>query len=266
MTFIQKLENCIKKYNTLLCVGLDPDLAKFPKHILSRKNPIFQFNKDIVNATTKFVCCYKLNIAYYASQGIEGLNSLLETIDYIHKEYADIPVILDAKRADVGHTSEQYAKEVFDVFKCDAVTVNPYFGFDSIEPFLKYKDKGIIVLCKTSNPGSSEIQNLKINKKPLYIKVAERIAVWNEKYGNCLLVVGATYPQELKEIREIAPKMFLLIPGIGAQGGDLEKTLKAGLTIEKSGLIISSSRGIIFSENPRRAALKLRDEINKYRN
>lgn len=265
MTFRQKLENIIKKNNSLLCVGLDPDLDKFPKYILNKKNPIFQFNKDIINETSNLVCCYKLNIAYYASQGMKGLNSLLETINYIHSKYADVPIILDAKRADVGHTSQHYAKEVFDIFKCDGVTVNPYFGFDSIEPFLKYKDKGIIVLCKTSNPNSSEFQNLKIDKKPLYIKVAERVVVWNEKYDNCLMVIGATYPQELKEIREITSDMFFLIPGIGAQGGDLEATLQAGLTKNKSGLIISSSRGIIFSENPRKEALSLRNEINKYR-
>lgn len=265
MNFKQKLENIVKKNNSLLCVGLDPDLEKIPKVFLKKRNHIFEFNKTIVNETASLVCCYKLNIAYYASQGMKGLMSLLKTITYIHKEYADIPVILDAKRADVGHTSEQYAKEVFDVVKCDGVTVNPYFGFDSIEPFLKYKNKGIIVLCKTSNPGSAEFQNLKINKKPLYIKVAERIIAWNGKYGNCLLVVGATYPQELKEIRAIAKDMFFLIPGIGTQGGDLGKTLAYGLDRRKSGLIISSSRGIIFSENPRQEAKKLRDEINKYR-
>lgn len=265
MNFRQKLENIIKKNNSLLCVGLDTDSAKIPQFFSKFADPFFEFNKTIIDNTSDLVCSYKLNIAYYASQGINGLNSLLKTIVYIHDHYTDIPVILDAKRADVGHTSEQYAKEVFDVFKCDGVTVNPYFGFDSIEPFLQYKDKGIIVLCKTSNPGSSEIQNLKINKKPLYIKVAERIAVWNKKYGNCLLVVGATYPRELKKIREIAPEMFLLIPGIGAQGGDLEATLQAGLTKNKSGLIISSSRGIIFAANPRKVALNLRNEINKYR-
>lgn len=265
MTFRQKLENIIEKNNSLLCVGLDPDFEKIPSRFTTRKNPILEFNKVIIDTTHDLVCAYKPNIAYYSSQGVDGLKSLQETILYIHKEHPEIPVILDAKRADVGNTSENYALEVFRIFKADAVTINPYLGLDAVEPFLKYKDKGIIVLCRTSNPGASDFQDLEIGHKPLYIKVAKKVVEWDKKYGNCLMVVGATWPKQLKEIREIAPSMFFLIPGIGAQGGDLKKTLKSGLTKNKSGLIISVSRGIIFSENPREEALRLKEEINKYR-
>ncbi len=265
MKFQRKLNNAIKKNNSLLCVGLDPDLKKIPSHLFDGKDSIFEFNKIIIGATHDLVCAYKPNIAYYSALGLDGLKSLQETIKYIHGEYSDIPVILDAKRADIGNTSENYATEAFKTLDTDAVTVNPYLGFDSIEPFLKYKDKGIVLLCRTSNPGASDFQDLKIKKEPLYIKVARKITDWDQKYKNCLMVIGATWPDELKTVRNIAPNMFFLIPGIGAQGGDLEKILKAGLTKDKSGLIISSSRGIIFSENPRKEALKLRNEINKFR-
>lgn len=265
MTFRQKLENIILKNNSLLCVGLDSDFEKIPPRFKTSKNPILEFNKVIIDTTHDLVCAYKPNIAYYSALGLDGLKSLQETIRYVHEVYPDVPVILDAKRADIGSTSKNYAIEVFKVLDADAVTVNPYLGFDSIEPFLKYSDKGVVVLCRTSNPGASDFQDLKVGNEKLYIKVAKKIVEWNKKYQNCLMVVGATWPGELSTIRKITPNMFFLIPGIGAQGGDLKKTLKAGLTHDKSGLIISSSRGIIFSENPREKALKLRNEINKFR-
>lgn len=279
MNFQQKLENAIKKNNSLLCIGLDTDINKIPKHLLEKEDPVFEFNKTIIDNTNNLVCCYKLNIAYYSAEGLKGLESLIKTINYIHDKYIDIPVILDAKRADVGHTSEAYAREVFDQINTDSVTVNPYFGLDSVEPFLKYKDKGIIVLCRTSNPGAGDFQDLIIDGEPLYIKVAQKITEWNKKHGNCLMVVGATWPEEMKKIRKIAPNMFFLVPGIGSQGGDLENTLKNGLTKEKSGLtpiksglIIHSARAIIyassnkdFAEKARVKAKQLRDSINKYR-
>lgn len=251
MTFLQKLEKAVRKNNSLLCVGLD--------------NGDSEFNKKIIDQTWDLVCAYKPNIAFYASHDNKGLNELRKTINYIHDRYTGIPVILDAKRGDIGNTANEYAKEIFDTFNADAVTINPYLGFDSIEPFLKRKEKGVIILCRTSNPGASDFQDLLINKQPLYIHVAKKVLAWNKKYENCLLVVGATWPKQLKQIRKLAPKMTFLIPGIGAQGGDLEKTLKAGLRKDKSGLIINSSRGIIFAQNPRTAAQKLREEINKYR-
>lgn len=265
MNFGKKLEKIIKKNNSLLCIGLDPDLEKIPSHLLKTKNPIFEFNKAIVDSTNDLVCCYKPQIAFYASNGLPGIKALIQTITYIHLKYPQIPVILDAKRGDIGSTAEQYAKEVFDVYRVDAVTVNPYLGFDSLKPFLEKEDKGIIILARTSNPGAKDFQDLKVNKTPLYIEIAKKVVDWDKTYGNCLMVVGATWPEQLKEIRSIVKDMFFLVPGIGAQGGDLEKTLKAGLTKNKSGLIINSSRGIIFSENPRKEAKKLKDLINKYR-
>lgn len=272
MNFQQKLEKAIKKNKSLLCIGLDTDINKIPKQLLEKEDPVFEFNKTIIDNTNNLVCCYKLNIAYYSAEGLKGLESLIKTINYIHDKYIDIPVILDAKRADVGHTSEAYAREVFEQINTDSVTVNPYFGLDSVEPFLKYKDKGIIVLCRTSNPGAGDFQDLIIDGEPLYIKVAQKITEWNKKHGNCLMVVGATWPEEMKKIRKIAPNMFFLVPGIGTQGGDLENTLKNGLTKEKSGLIIHSARAIIyassnkdFAEKARVKAKQLRDSINKYR-
>lgn len=250
MTFLQKLDKIIKKNNSLLCVGLD--------------NGDFKFDKKIIDQTSDLVCAYKPNFGFYGSSGKKGITELIKTINYIHK-HTDISVILDAKLSDVGNTSYQYAKEVFNVLGADAVTVNPYLGFDSIQPFLEQKDKGVIILCRTSNQGASDFQDLKINTTPLYMEVAKKVVVWNKTYGNCLMVVGATWPHQLEEVRKLAKNMFFLVPGIGAQGGDLEKTLKAGLTKNKSGLIINSSRGIIFAENPRQAALTLRNEINKYR-
>jgi orotidine-5'-phosphate decarboxylase len=265
MTFRQRLENLIEKNDSLLCVGLDPDITKLPKNILKNNNPLLEFNKQIIDSTFDLVCCYKPQIAFYAANGLPGMKALIQTVDYIHLKYPQIPVILDAKRGDIGSTAEQYTKEVFDIYHADAVTINPYLGFDSVKPFLARKDKGIIILARTSNPGAADFQDLNVNGAPLYVDVAKKIYAWDKIYGNCLMVVGATWPEQLREIRKIAPEMFFLIPGIGAQGGDLEQTLKAGLTENKSGLIINSSRGIIFSENPRQEALKLRDEINKYR-
>lgn len=272
MNFLQKLKTTIKQNNSLLCIGLDTDTSKIPKLFLMRSNPAFEFNKNVIDSTADLVSCYKINIAFYAADGIKGLETLIQTIRYIHERYAGMPVILDAKRADIGNTSQEYVKEVFDVIGADAVTVNPYLGLDSLEPFLKRKDKGIIILCRTSNKGASDFQDLKVEGEPLYIRVAQKVVEWNKQYGNCLLVVGATWPEELKRIREVAKDMFFLVPGIGAQDGDLEKVLKFGLTEEKSGLapiksglIIHSSRAIIYDNNPKQKAEELRSKINKYR-
>lgn len=265
MKFQEKLNKVIEKNDSLLCIGLDSDFEKIPPDFLKKKNSVFEFNKSIIDSTCDLVCCYKPQIAFYASQGLPGIDALIRTIAYIHLKYPQIPVILDAKRGDIGTTAEQYVKEAFGIYQVDAVTVNPYLGFDSLKPFLEKKDKGIIILARTSNPGAADFQDLKINEEKLYTRVAKKIVEWNKTYGNCLMVVGATWPEQLQVIRKIAPEMFFLIPGIGAQGGNLEKTLRAGLTKDKSGLIISSSRGIIFSENPREEARKLKEQINKYR-
>ncbi len=272
MNFIRKLEDNIIKTNSLLCVGLDSDVKKLPDHIRHKNYPLLEFNKAIIDQTHDLVCSYKFQIAYYSAHGISGLEQLIESIKYIKTTFPDIPVILDAKRADIGNTSAQYAKEAFDVIGADALTVNPYLGYDGIEPFLSREDKGIIILCRTSNPGAKDFQDLVTDGKPLYMHVAEKVKEWNGKAGNCLLVVGATYPEEMKKIREIAPDMFFLVPGIGAQGGDVEATLAAGLRSNKSGLLIHSARGIIYASNgedfaqrARDEAKRLRNEINKYR-
>ena len=260
MNFQDKLDKAISKNNSLLCVGLDPDFTK-----LKKGQGQFEFNKTIIDQTAGLVCAFKPQIAFYAAAGLEGLDDLKKTIRYIHENYQNVPVILDAKRGDVGHTSEMYIKEVFDVYGADAVTVNPYCGFDSIEPFFKRSDKGIVVLCRTSNPSAADFQDLKIDGEPLFIKVARKVVDWDKKYKNLLIVVGATYPNEMKMIREIASKMTFLVPGVGSQSGDLENTLKNGLRKDGRGLIISSSRDIIYAQDPKLAAQKLKDEINKYR-
>lgn len=242
-------------------MGLDPD----PEN-LQGANDQFEFNKKIIDETFDLVCCYKPQIAFYGAAGIKGFEDLKKTIDYIHENHEDIPVLLDGKRADVGHTSEMYTKEVFDFYNADAVTVIPYCGFDSLEPFFKREDRGVFVICRTSNAGAADIQDLEVDTEPLYIKVAEKIVEWNKKYPNVYLEIGATWPDEIGTLRKLAPEMPFLIAGIGAQGGDLEGTLKNGLTADKKDLIISSSRGIIYAQSPKVAAKNLRDEINRYRN
>lgn len=258
MDFIDKLNNSQNKNNSLLCVGLDPDI----KHI---KISQFEFNKRIIDKTAKYVSCYKTQVAFYSAAGMQGLKNLHRTIAYTRKNYPQIPIICDAKRGDTETTNEQYAREVFDWLKADAVTINPYMGFDSLAPFLERKDKGIIILCRTSNPGAVDFQDLPVANEKLYIVVAKKIVEWSKKYPNLLMVIGSTWPSEIKKIRQIAPKITFLVPGIGAQGGDLKNTLLNGLRRDNKGLIISSSRGIIYAQDPARAASDLRDEINSYR-
>ena len=264
MSFMDQVKKRWSENNTLVCVGLDPDLNKIPAKYRESETPLFAFNKDIIDATSEYVCCYKPQIAYYSGVGLE--KDLELTINYIHDKYPGIPVILDAKRGDIGSTTaEMYVKEAFTRYSADSVTVNPYMGGDTLKPFLDQKDKAVIILCRTSNPGAVDLQNLTIDGKPLYIQVAEKAAnEWNYN-KNVILVVGATYPDELKEIRAVIGDIPFLTPGIGAQGGDVEKAVKAGTTPDGTGMIINSSRGIIYSENPAEAAKKLRDEINKYR-
>ncbi|OQY68372.1 orotidine-5'-phosphate decarboxylase [Microgenomates bacterium UTCPR1] len=262
MNFINKLEDQVRRANSLLCVGLDSDIEK-----LSGEKDQFVFNKKIIEATHDLVCSYKLNTAFYESTGHLGIIALKKTCDYLREKYPEIPIIIDGKRGDIGNTNREYVQFVFSYLGGDAVTVNPYLGEEAIGPFLDEKDSGIIILCKTSNPGSGEFQNLEIDGEPLYKSVARNVSrKWN-KNNNCLLVVGATYPQELKEIRQIVGEdMWFLVPGVGSQGGDLKATLNAGLNKKRKGLIINFSRSIIFAGNPREEAIKLRDEINKHRN
>ncbi len=270
MNFIEAVKANWKNNNSMLCVGLDPDLNKIPSHLRQRKTPLFDFNQAIVDATADLVCAFKPQIAYYAAIGAEY--ELEKTIQYIHASYPEIPVILDAKRNDIGTTASMYAREAFDRYQADAVTVNPYMGGDTLGPFLAYKDKGVIVLCRTSNPGALDLQDLESNGKKLYQIVAMKAAnEWN-LHSNLLLVVGATYPKELGEIRALIGDMPLLVPGIGAQGGNVEATVTSGKDSQGGGMIINSSRAIIhagngenFAQDARKAAVWQRDEINRFR-
>ena len=257
MKFVAQLDAAVAKNHSLLCVGLDPDLRRLPQEFLSTNDPIFNFNRSIVDATKDYVCAYKPNSAFYEMNGLAGLTALIKTIEYVRA--LGLPVILDAKRGDIGNSSAAYAASAFEIFKADAITVSPYLGRDSVQPFLDYQDKGVFVLCLTSNPGYKDFQIIGCDE-PLYQTVARRVKDWNVN-GNCGLVVGATKPVEIKTIREIAPDLPLLIPGVGAQGGDLELSVKYG---GQRGLI-NASRSIIYAADPGAEAKRLRDEMNKHR-
>jgi len=265
MKFFEKYKKITRKNKTLVCVGLDSNIEKLPKKFRSKKYPQFEFNKYIIDQTNDLVCAYKPNCAFYEARGSAGIAELKMTIDYLNRVYPEVITILDAKRADIGNTNMGYVDFVFDYLGCDSLTVHPYLGQEALSPFLMRKDKGVIVLCKTSNPGSSEFQDLKIDGEKLYRVVAKNVFEhWNTN-DNVLLVVGATYPKELAEIREIAGQMVFLVPGIGAQGGNVMEVVQAGLNSMGDGLIINSARAIIFADNPRQEAINLRNEINKYR-
>jgi orotidine-5'-phosphate decarboxylase len=270
MDFMSKLRDCRERNASLLCVGLDPEAAKFPAHLRGNPDAVFDFCRAIVDATADLVCCFKPQFAHFAALRAE--DALERLIAHIHAAHPGVPVILDAKRGDIGSTAQHYAGEAFDRYRADAVTVNPYLGRDSVQPFLDRADKGVIVLCRTSNPGARDLQDLDTGGKPLYRHVAQLVArEWNAN-GNCALVVGATYPDELREVREIVGDMTILVPGIGAQGGDVQAVVRNGKNAQGDGLIISSSRAILYADNgadfadaARAEARKLRDEINRWR-
>lgn len=274
MTFIDKLSAAWTAHDSLLCVGLDPDIAKFPAHLRDRPDAIFAFCKEIIDATADTACAFKPQIAYFAALAAE--DQLEAICAYLRESYPLIPIILDAKRGDIGATAEQYAREAFERYGADAVTVNPYMGFDSIAPYMEWKDRGAIVLCRTSNPGGSDLQFLNVDGMPLYQHVARLVAEkWNTN-GQCGLVVGATFPAELAQVRGIVGDMPLLVPGIGAQGGDIQATVQAGRTGTGAGMMINSSRAILyakpdekagenFAQAARRVALETKDAINRFR-
>ncbi|HPT87423.1 MAG TPA: orotidine-5'-phosphate decarboxylase [Bacillota bacterium] len=249
-----------------LCVGLDTDYAKLPKGIrqTSIADAIFEFNRLIIEATADFCGAYKPNIAFYEGYGLEGLDALIRTNRYLREHYPDIPIILDAKRADIGSTNQGYVKMVEDVFLAHGITVHPYLGREALLPFLERPHLGVIVLCHTSNPGASEFQDLAVaGGEPLYRKVAEAVyREWNTQ-GNCGLVLGATYPEQLSEVRKAAPDLPFLIPGVGAQGGDLEQTVKNGLDEKGAGIIINASRSIIYASSGDDFAEAARNEAKK---
>jgi orotidine-5'-phosphate decarboxylase len=268
--FIAQLAAAWRRNDSLVCIGLDPEPERMPAALARSAAPIFEFNKAIVDATADLVCAFKPQFAHYAAQRAE--DQLERTIQYIRSAHPGVPVILDSKRGDVGNTAERYALEAFDRYGADAVTVNPYLGSDSLEPYLKRADKGVIVLCRTSNAGARDLQDLEIGGRRLYHVVAEMAAQrWNGR-GNCMLVVGATYPRELAEVRGIVGDMPLLVPGVGAQGGDVAQAVLNGQTTAGTGLMISSSRAILYASSgpdfataARQATLQLREQINASR-
>jgi orotidine-5'-phosphate decarboxylase len=270
MNFMAALRAAWRERNSLLCVGLDPDPGRFPSPLAGRPQAIFEFCRDVVDATADLVCAFKPQVAHFAARGAE--NQLEALIEHVHARHPGTPVILDAKRGDIGSTAEKYAEEAFARYRADAVTINPYMGGDSLEPYLAWSDKGVILLCRTSNPGGSDLQNLDVGGERLYERVARLVATeWNAG-GNCALVVGATFPAELARVRALVGDMPLLVPGIGAQGGEVAATVAAGQTTDGRGLMINSSRAILYADAgadfaaaARRAALATRDAINACR-
>jgi orotidine-5'-phosphate decarboxylase len=274
MHFMQSLQQAWARNDSLVCVGLDPTPAKFPAAVREEPDAVFAFCRAIVDATADLVCAYKPQIAHFAALGAEG--ALARLIAHIHAAHPGIPVILDAKRGDIGSTAQNYASEAFDRYQADAVTVNPYLGRDSVQPFLDHADKGVVILCHTSNPGAADLQDLLVESAgehlPLYQHLARTIARdWNAN-GNCLLVTGATWPKQLAQVRALVGNMPLLVPGIGAQGGDVQAVVHNGQTADGTGLLISSSRAILyaghdadFAAAARQATLELREQINRCR-
>ncbi|HWR26965.1 MAG TPA: orotidine-5'-phosphate decarboxylase [Candidatus Thermoplasmatota archaeon] len=270
MDWREKLSSITSQNNSLLCVGLDSDTGKIPKFLMtSSKNPLFDFNKEIIDATKDLVCAYKLNMAFYEVAGNKGILALEKTIRYIPH---DILIILDGKRNDIGNTAQKYAQSLFDILNADAATINPYLGKDGVNPFLEYKEKCCFILCRTSNPSAGDFQDLLVSSTPMYQIVARKIREWDTN-KNCGAVVGATYPGELKTVRSIlGDDIPILIPGIGKQGGDVEKTVRNGTNSHGEMVLINSSREIIFAGDnedfagqARKKAESVRNDINKYR-
>ena len=266
MTFTKRLQEIQTKQNSLLCIGLDVDEQKIPQHLKAYPNAVIEFNKRIVESTYDIVCAYKPNLAFYEAMGEKGIEALRVTLEMIPKK---IITIGDGKRGDIGNTAERYAKSLFDDFGFDAVTVNPYMGFDSVEPFFRNPEKGVFLLALTSNPGSKDFQRLKVGKSTLYEKVARKSKQWNTN-KNIGLVVGATHPKELQTIRKIVPDMPILIPGVGSQGGDLTSAIKYGCNKQGKLAVINASRSIIyassgkdFAEEARKEALRMVTEMRK---
>ena len=270
MNFMQALRNRWQQADSLVCVGLDPEPAKFPAPFANDAGAVFNFCRTIVDATAEYACSFKPQIAHFAALGAE--DALQRLIAHIHAAHPGIPVILDSKRGDIGSTAQHYAAEAFDRYAADAVTANPYLGRDSVQPFLDRADRGVVILCRTSNPGAGDLQDLVIDGRPLYQHVAQKVAQqWNTN-GNCALVVGATWPEQLREVRAIVGDVPFLVPGVGAQGGDVEAVVTNAKTGDGTGLIVSSSRAILYASSgddfaaaSAAAAKSLRDEINRYR-
>jgi orotidine-5'-phosphate decarboxylase len=293
-TCFDRLRARWEQARTLLCVGLDPEIERLPLPVRHGQaaGPVLDedgqagaiegtmvaFNQAIIDASADLVCAFKPNSAFYEAHGPAGMRALARTIAYIHTRYPDVPVILDVKRGDIGSTSQAYAHAAFDAYGADAVTLQPYLGREALDPFLERGDRGCFILCRTSNPGGGELQELRVQatgsnaEQPLYLALAQRVASeWNTR-GNCGLVVGATYPDELRQVRAVAGDLPILVPGVGAQGGDLEATLRAGLDHNGTGLVISVSRSVLYASNgsdfasaARTEAMRLWREIDRVR-
>ncbi len=268
MKFTDKLEHAWRHSGSMLMVGLDPDPTRFPDELRGRPDALYEFCKAIIDATAPHVCGIKPQIAYFASARAE--EQLEALCAYVKQRYPHLPLVLDAKRGDIGSTAEHYAREAFERYDADAVTVNPYLGFDSVQPYLAWEERGIVVLCRTSNKGGSDLQFLQVQDgQPLYLRVADLVAnQWNGN-GQCALVVGATFPEEIAKVRARVGDMPLLIPGIGAQGGDIPATVQAGRNSKGTGMMINSSRAILYASNgdnwreaAAEAAIATRDAIN----
>jgi orotidine 5'-phosphate decarboxylase subfamily 2 len=266
--FKQKLAQASQRNNSLVCVGLDPSPDRLPAAVATAANPVLEFNRRLIDATADLVCCYKPNFAFYGALGASGWEALQGTLAHVPEH---IPVILDAKVGDIGSTAERYAVMFFETLGADALTVTPYMGGDAVSPFLAYKDKGVFLVCLTSNAGADDFEKQLMGDRPLYERVVEKAKEWNVA-GNCGLVAGATQPEHIADLRALAPDMPFLIPGIGAQGGDLQAAVKHGMDGERGGILINSSRGIMyassgddFAEAARGATLELRDQINACR-
>jgi orotidine-5'-phosphate decarboxylase len=264
MSAIKKYDDRAKAVNSLLCVGLDADIAKIPQKFLDMEYPQFEFNKWIIDETHEFAAAYKPNSAFYEARGDQGMKELKMTMDYLTGKHSDIFTILDAKRADIGNTNMGYVQSIFDWLGFDSMTLHPYLGREALQPFFDRKDKCSIILAKTSNPGAGEFQDKDLEGKPLWQHVAGKVASeWNVN-KNLMIVMGATYPEDVRKAREITGEMTFLIPGTGAQGGEVKDFVSLGKNSDGRGMIINSSRGIIFSSDPRLEAQKLRDEIRKW--
>jgi orotidine-5'-phosphate decarboxylase len=269
MAFHQHLRDAWTRSGSMLCVGLDPDPSRLPATLAGDPDPVFRFCREIVDATADLVCAFKPQIAFFASQRAEA--ALERLCAHVRDNHPDVLLILDAKRGDIGSTAEHYAREAFDRYGAHAVTVNPYLGTDSVEPYLRHPDGGVFVLCRTSNPGGDDFQSLTVDGMPLYEHVARRVAGEWQRLGDCGLVVGATYPDELRTVRAAVGDLPVLVPGVGAQGGDVQATVEAGVDDRAAGLVINSSRAIIyagdgpdFADAARRAAVATRDEIARF--
>ncbi len=266
--FSERLNELMKKRNSLLCVGLDTDIERIPSFLLSEVDPLFLFNREIIEATSEFVSAYKLNMAFYESLGMPGWELLEKSMSIIP---SDILIIADAKRGDIGNTSRKYADTFFKTYSFDAITVSPFMGFDSVEPFLEYKNKGVFILCLTSNSGSQDFQRLSVHGEKLYSKIARKVLEWNFSYGNCGLVIGGTQSKEIEEVRNVAQNLPFLVPGIGAQGGNLEQAVKYATDNNGLSALINAGRSILyagsemnFAEISRERAKQLRDQINMF--